>query len=76
MKIASVRRSELAVKPSEGVRFEGVRRNDAYLDMIAFGAFEQPVFEADWPRRNAFQHHPGLTARTAWALNTDEELLG
>jgi hypothetical protein len=76
MSVSSVRRPEFAVKPSEGVGLERVRRNDADLDVIAFRAFEQPVFEADRPRRNAFEHHSRSTAWTARALDTDQELLG
>jgi hypothetical protein len=34
------------------------------------------VLETDRPGRNAFQHHPRLTARTARALNGGQELLG
>jgi hypothetical protein len=74
--VTSVRRSELSGKPSGRVRFEGVRRNDADLNVIAFGAFEQPVFEAGWPRRNALQHHPRLAMGTAKAHNSAQELLG
>ena len=44
--------------------------------MIASGAFEQPVFEADGARSNAFQQHPRLAAGTARALNGGQELLG
>jgi hypothetical protein len=44
--------------------------------VIAFGAFEQPVFETDRTRRNAFQHHPRLAAGTARALISGQELLG
>jgi hypothetical protein len=72
----SVRRSEFSGKPSDRLRFERVRRNDAYLNVIAFGAFEQAVFEADWPRRNALQHHSRLATGTARALNSGQELLG
>ena len=48
--IASVRRSEFSGKPSDRLRCEGVRCNDADLDVIAFGAFEQSLFETNWPR--------------------------
>jgi hypothetical protein len=41
--------SSLATHPV-GFRFERVRSDDAYLDVIAFGALEQPVFETDWSR--------------------------
>jgi hypothetical protein len=44
--------------------------------VIALGAFEQSVFETNWPRRNAFQHHSRLAMRTARALNSRQELLG
>src|SRR5271154_7017096 len=47
---------------------ESVQRNEACLDVIAPGAFEQSAFETFWPRRNAFQHHPRLATRTARAL--------
>jgi hypothetical protein len=47
---------------------EGVQRDEACLDVIAPGAFEQSAFETSWPRRNAFQHHPRLATRTARAL--------
>ena len=46
----SVRRSEFTCEPTGCFRFEGIRCNDAYLNVIAPGAFEQPVFEAYWPR--------------------------
>jgi hypothetical protein len=45
----SIRRSEFSGKPTGRLRFEGVRCNDAYLNVIALGTFEQPVFEANWP---------------------------
>jgi hypothetical protein len=76
MDVASVRGSEFSSKPSDRLRLEGVRRNDAYLHVIAFGAFEQPVLETDGPRRHAFQHHPRLAMETARALNRGEKLLG
>jgi hypothetical protein len=72
----SVRRSEFTGKPTDRVWFEGIRCSDAYLNVIAFGAFEQPVFETDRARRNAFQHHPHLAAGAARALNCGQELLG
>jgi hypothetical protein len=50
MGVASLRRSEFAVKPTSRFRFEGIGCNDAYLDVIAPGAFEQPVLKADRPR--------------------------
>jgi hypothetical protein len=73
--VPSVWRSEFSGKPTSRVRFEGIRCNDAYLDVIALGAFEQPVFEADGARRNLFQHHPRLATGTARALNGGQELL-
>lgn len=71
----SAGRPEFAGEPAHGIRFEGVRRNNRYLDLVAFRTFEQPVFEADWPRGNAFKQHPRLAARTARALNNGQELL-
>jgi hypothetical protein len=50
MRAASGWRSEFASKPTGCLRCEWVGRNDVDLNVIAFGAFEQPVFEADWPR--------------------------
>jgi hypothetical protein len=47
--VASVRRSKIAVKPTNRFRFKRIRCNDAYLDVIALGAFEQTVFETNWP---------------------------
>ena len=44
--LPSVRRPEFAGEPPGRIRFETVRYNDADLDMIAFGAFEQPMFKA------------------------------
>ena len=76
MEVASMWCSEFASQPSDRFRLEGVRRNDAYLHVIAFGAFEQPVLEADRPRRNAFQHHPRLAAEAARAFNSGQKLLG
>jgi hypothetical protein len=49
MGVASVRRSKFTVNPTRRFRFEGIRCNDRYLNLIALGAFEQPVFETDWP---------------------------
>jgi hypothetical protein len=49
MRLASARRSKFAVKPTSSFRFKGIGRKNADLDLIAFGAFEQPVFEANWP---------------------------
>jgi hypothetical protein len=72
----SVRRPEFSGKPTSRVRFEGIRCSDAYLDVIALGAFEQPVFEADGARRHAFQHHPRLATGTARALNGGQEISG
>jgi hypothetical protein len=75
-KSASVRRPQFACEPAHCIRFEGIRCNDPYLNLVAFGTFEQPVFEADWPRRNAFKHHPRVAARTAGALDIGQELIG
>jgi hypothetical protein len=50
MHCPSVRRSEFSVKPSGSLRFERVRCNDSYLNVIAFGAFEQPLFETNRTR--------------------------
>jgi len=46
----SDRRSEFSGKPSGRLRCEGVRCNDIDLNVIAFGAFEQPSFETGWSR--------------------------
>ena len=73
--IASVRRSEFSGEPTGCPRFEGIRCNDACLDMIAVGTFEQPVFEAYWSGRNTFQHHPRLAAAASKALNSGQGLL-
>jgi len=45
----SIRCSEFASEPTGRFRFHRVRCNDAYLDVIALGAFEQSMFEIDWP---------------------------
>src|ERR1700689_908112 len=65
----SVRCPEFSGKPTGRVRFEGIRCGDAYLNVIASGAFEQPVLETDGTRRNAFQHHPRFAAGTARTFN-------
>jgi len=70
-----VGRSEFASEPTGCIRFERVRRNDAYLDMIAVGTFEQPVFEAYWSGRNTFQHHPRLAAAASKAFNSGQGLV-
>ena len=44
----SVRYPEFAIKPTGRLRLKGIACNDAYLNVIAFGAFEQPVFETNW----------------------------
>jgi hypothetical protein len=44
-----VRRSELSGKPTGRRRCQGVTRNNVDLDVIAFRAFEQSVFETDRP---------------------------
>jgi hypothetical protein len=48
--VASARRSKFAVKPTGPFRPKGIGRNNADLNLIALGAFEQPVFETYWPR--------------------------
>jgi hypothetical protein len=48
--LSSGRRSEFAGKPSDDLRVEGIRCNDVYFNVIALRAFEQPVFESNWPR--------------------------
>ena len=50
MRQPSGRRREFPGKPTGRLRFERIRCNDAYLNVIALGAFEQPVFEANGPR--------------------------
>ena len=72
----SVRYPEFTIKPTGRLRLKGIACNDAYLNLIAFGAFEQPVFETDWTGCNALQHHPRLAAGTARALNRGQELWG
>jgi hypothetical protein len=67
---------EFAAKPTGRARFEGIRCSDTDLNLIAFGAFEQSVFEADRAGRNPFQYHPRLAAGTARAFNGGQELLG
>jgi hypothetical protein len=67
--LSSGRRAEFAGKPSGGARTHGIRCNDVYFNVIAPRAFEQPLFETDWPCRNAFQHHPRLAAGTERTLN-------
>jgi uncharacterized protein (DUF4415 family) len=76
MALPSVWRSEFPGKPTGRLRCDGVGCNDVDFHVIAPGAFEQPVFETKWPRRNAFQHHPRLAAGTARALNSGQELWG
>jgi hypothetical protein len=46
----SDRRSEFSSKPSGRLRCQRVRCNDIDLNVIAFGAFEQPSFETGWSR--------------------------
>jgi hypothetical protein len=74
--LLSVRRSELTSEPAGRFRFQRVRRNDAYFNVIAFGAFEQPLFETNGSRGDALQHHSRVATRTAKALNGGQELLG
>ena len=72
----STRRPGFAGEPAGRFGIEGVRCNDADLNVVASGAFEQPLFEANRPRRNALQHHSGLAMRTAKALNSGQGLWG
>jgi hypothetical protein len=62
--------------PANRIRFKGIRCNNAYFDLVAFGTFEQPVFETDRTCRNAFKHHPRLATRAASALNIGQEWVG
>jgi hypothetical protein len=48
--VPSVGRFEFAGKPAGCFRFEGITCNDAYLNVIALWAFEQPVFQSNGPR--------------------------
>ena len=50
MALVSIRRSELSEQPTDCRRFEGIGSNDADLDLIAPGTFEQPVLETDGSR--------------------------
>src|SRR5271154_2323907 len=61
-------RSGVRRRPDRPHWAERGQRNEACLDVIAPGAFEQSAFETFWPRRDAFQHHPRLATRTARAL--------
>ena len=63
-------------QPTDRLRIEGIGSDHPYFNVIALGAFEQPMFEANWPWRNAFQHHPRLATKTPRALNSGQELLG
>jgi hypothetical protein len=74
--VSSVGCFKFTVNPACRFRFEGIGCNDRYLNLIASGTFEQPVFETDWPRRTALQHHPGLAAGAARPLDSGQELLG
>jgi hypothetical protein len=47
--VPSVGRSKFTGKPTGRVRFEGIRCNDVYLNVIAFRAFEQSLLETNWP---------------------------
>jgi hypothetical protein len=44
-----VRRPEFSGKPTGRRRCQGVRRDNVDLDVFAFRAFEQPVFETNRP---------------------------
>jgi hypothetical protein len=70
--LPSVRRCEFAGKPSDDLRVHGITCNDVYFNVIAPRAFEQPLFETDWPCRNAFQHHQRLAAGTEGTLNRSQ----
>jgi hypothetical protein len=72
----SIRCSEFASEPTGRFRIERVRYNNADLNVIALGAFEQSLFEPHRSRRDTFQHHSRLAMRTARALNTCQEKLG
>ena len=72
----SVRCPEFAIEPTGRLRLKGIRCNHADLNVIAFGAFEQPVFETNRTGCNALQHHPRLAARTTMALDRGQELCG
>ncbi len=74
MRTASGRRSKFTVNPTRRFRFEGIRCNNAGLNLIASGAFKQSLFKTDWPRRNAFQHHPRLAAGTTRPFDSGQEL--
>jgi hypothetical protein len=43
-------RCDFAGKPSDSPRIKRVRCDNSYFNMIALGAFEKPVFKADWAR--------------------------
>jgi hypothetical protein len=48
--LRSVRRSEFPGKPSGDPRVERIGRNDLDFNVVAPRAFEQLLFETDWPR--------------------------
>jgi hypothetical protein len=50
MALPSVWRSEFAGKPTGCLRCDGVGCNNVDLSVIALGAFEKPMFKADWSR--------------------------
>jgi hypothetical protein len=50
MALPSVWSSQFAGEPTGRLRCEGIGCNDVDLNVIAFGAFEQPAFETDWSR--------------------------
>jgi hypothetical protein len=70
------RRPEFSNKPTGRPRFHRIGCGDVDLNLIAFRAFEQTPFETNRPRRNAFQHHPRLSAGTARALDSAQEVFG
>jgi hypothetical protein len=50
VRVPSARRHELSAEPTGRVRFVGIGCNDANLDVVAFRAFKQSVFETDRSR--------------------------
>jgi hypothetical protein len=62
-------------KPTGRLWIEGIRPNDADLDVIALRTFKQPMFETDRPRCDTLQHHPRLAMGTTRALNRGQEFI-
>jgi hypothetical protein len=48
--VPSIRRSKFAVKPTGCRRYQGIGCSDVDLNVIASRAFEQTLFETNWPR--------------------------